>query len=117
VLGIGIYVSVPEQGYHRRYRGQGRGDIRKEIPPGIKSRLAAEVLKNFWQYYAGLGDRKYLSEYRNRSLITGRDIYILKNDDREKRMPRNRRQLSSHCKMRGRLFKALSSGEVSIRQA
>ena len=54
ILGIGMNIYVPEEGFH----------------------LAAEFLNRFLSIYQGIKREDYVEEYRRRSLVVGREIII-----------------------------------------
>ena len=117
VLGIGINVKTPKDGFPDDIK-----DIAVAVfedDPDIvdtKSRLVAEVLKRFWNYYIGLENKTFLSEYRKRSLVIGKEILVLGNNTSEKALAL---EIDDQCRLKVRLedgtIELLSSGEVSIK--
>lgn len=88
-----------------------------DIPPGgIRSRLAGEVLRRFWQYSQQLEQRAFLEGYRRRSLVVGKRIDILRG---EQRTPALALGIDDDCRLLVRTGDgrelALSSGEISVR--
>lgn len=74
VLGIGINVQAPPEGFPQEIR-QTAGALYSDTPPaGTRVRLAAEVLNRFFRYYSALPERTFMEEYQARSLLTGREI-------------------------------------------
>ena len=74
VLGIGINVQAPPEGFPQEIR-QIAGALYSDTPPaGTRVRLAAEVLNRFFRYYSALPERTFMEEYQSRSLLTGREI-------------------------------------------
>ncbi len=47
----------------------------------LRSFVATEFLENFFGYYNNLSEREFLSEYRSRSLLTGREITFVRGND------------------------------------
>lgn len=118
VLGIGVNVNPPTLGFPEEIRevasslfdrGSGEGDIR--------SRLAAEILKNFWEYYQKLGEKTFLKEYRERSMIVGHDILVLQGGSSNKALAL---AIDDSCHLiveyEDGSQETLSSGEISIRR-
>lgn len=69
VLGIGI--NVTDMGFPDELRekaGAAGGE------PSMRPALAAAVLERFFAYYDRLPDKGYLSEYRKRSILTGKTV-------------------------------------------
>ena len=116
VVGMGINVQPPQGGYPAEIR-QAAGALypRGQVPPGLRSRLAAAVLDNFYrQYRAPVG--QHLAQYRGRSAVLGRHILVLGQGE-----PRPARALSIEDNFALRVAfedgseQVLSSGEVSTR--
>jgi len=117
VLGVGINITEPEEGYPE--------EISKVtaalslVKPGKDSgrcRLIASVLDHFWAIYTRISDREFLSEYRSRSIVIGRDIYVLSGNEQK---PAFVLAIDDECRLIVRYcdggIATLSTGEVSIR--
>ena len=79
VLGIGVNLQEPEGGFPGELK-EIAGAVYQETeapPPGIRAALAAEILNSFFGFYQNLEKRPFLSEYRNRSLLTGKKIRFI----------------------------------------
>lgn len=118
VLGIGVNVNPPERGFPEDIKNiassifdriQNTGDVR--------SRLAAEILKNFWVYYQRLGEKTFLKEYKVRSMIVDQDIMVLQGASSKKAKAL---EIDDSCHLiveyEDGSRETLSSGEVSIRR-
>lgn len=116
VLGIGINVYRPQEGYPEEIAGiagavldnaNGAGDLR--------SRMAACVLKRFWAYYSELNKRRFLDKYKELSMIVGREVYVLRKNASHRAFVIG---IDDDCCLRVRYSdgseELLSSGEVSI---
>ena len=117
VLGIGINVTVPEQGFPEGIKGIAAAlTDRSEGSDSERCRLIAATLDIFWGYYQDLAGREFLDEYRARSTLLGRDIYImsLTGDDKK---PARAIAIDDNCRLVVRLENGetitLDSGEVS----
>lgn len=117
VLGIGINVKRPPQGF--------ASDIENiagaVLEPGqnvedIRSKLIAAILHNFWQYYKALDKHTFLPEYKQRSLVVGKQIYVLDGDNKK---PARAVAVTDTCELLVEYpdgkREVLSSGEVSIK--
>jgi BirA family biotin operon repressor/biotin-[acetyl-CoA-carboxylase] ligase len=117
VLGIGVNVEPPAGGFP--------GDIadiasavclNNSVQPGLKSRLIAEILKRFWQYYTTLGDKAYIAAYKRKSFILGREIEVLSGDATRRAKAID---IDDDCRLVVRYddgkTEALNSGEVRIK--
>lgn len=115
VVGIGINVTTKEfPADLSNIAGSIFSDKPKDRP--ITSILAAEILNNLSDSMDNLTDHTYLEEYKKRSFLIGKDIYVLKGKDT---LP----ALAIDIDERARLVveysdntrEALSTGEVSVR--
>ena len=117
VLGIGINVTKPEEGFP---------DALAEIACSLtdrvsgkdseRCRLIAATLDRFWDFYIDLSARKFLDEYRERSIVLGQDVYVISGDNRK---PAHALELDDDCRLIVRYenndIAALASGEVSVK--
>ena len=46
----------------------------------IMNLLAAEILNNVCEYISDIKSREYIEEYKSRSMLTGREVYVIKGD-------------------------------------
>lgn len=119
ILGIGINVKTPKDGFLDEIRDIATAvfeDDRDGVD--VKSRLVAEVLRHFWNYYIGLENRTFLSEYRKRSLLINKEVLVLGVNSSKKALAVG---IDDRCHLKVRLedgtTELLSSGEVSIKSA
>lgn len=77
VIGIGVNISTKD--FPGTLKSTA-GPVFKEKPENtpISSILAAEILNNLAECMNSLTDKKYLEEYRSRSFLIGKEIFILK---------------------------------------
>lgn len=90
---------------------------KKPTDQPIKSILAAELLNNLSSSMDKLTDHSYLEEYKRRSFLIGKDIYVLKGKNAYEAIAvdiDHRARLVVEYPDKSR--EALSSGEVSVRQ-
>lgn len=116
VVGIGVNLTEPKGGFPEELRGvAGAVFSPGEDTIGAKSRLAAGILRRFWEYYRALPQRVFWEEYCRRSVVVGREITILGTDPQ----PARAIGIDEECRLRVRLSdgseRLLSSGEVSVR--
>lgn len=116
VLGIGINVKMPEDGFPGEISDIAAAISAGEISAELRSKLIAETLKCFWSYYKNLPDKSFLKEYKQRSFVLGRDILVLSGESSRKARALD---LDDECRLVVRFedgsVETLSSGEVSIR--
>ena len=80
VLGIGINIAHPEKDFPSELHGIA-GALYDELPKGenIRSRLCAELLNSFFGYYKSLPQREFMEQYKRRSIIVGKKIFVIQN--------------------------------------
>lgn len=114
VLGIGINVRDPQGGFPAELQGIAASLYGAQ--GGDRALLAAAVLDAFFEEYAMLPDKRFVEEYRCRSLLNGRRITVKKptGDHAATAI-----EIDTACRLRVRYDdgteEALSSGDVSIR--
>lgn len=118
VLGIGVNVNPPTQGFPEEISDIASSVFERSMNTGdTRSRLAAEILNNFWQYYKTLGQKTFLREYRERSMIVGHDILVLHGSSSKKARALG---IDDSCHLiveyEDGSQENLSSGEISIRR-
>lgn len=114
VLGIGINVNAPENGFSSEIQGIA-GAVFDE-GDGDRALLAAAVLDAFFEEYAHLSEERFTDEYRARSCLVGKLIVVkAPTGDREA----TALGVDEQCRLLVRYEdgeeEALSSGDVSIK--
>lgn len=78
ILGIGINLLPPPEGFPKDIQNRAGSLYEQEKPPiFLKEKLAATVVKNFWKWYKNLNAKTYLDEYRRRSMLLGKTVEVL----------------------------------------
>ncbi|NLJ96900.1 MAG: biotin--[acetyl-CoA-carboxylase] ligase [Clostridiales bacterium] len=115
VIGIGINVSTKNFPDNLKSIAGSIFSKKPEDKP-ITSLLAAEVLNNLSQAMDNLTDRTYLEEYKKRSFLIGKEIYVLKGNES---LPAKALDIDDRARLvveyQNGSREALSSGEVSVR--
>lgn len=116
IVGIGINVSTAQTSFPDNIK-----DIATSIYPhssrrSIRSKIIGSVLNNLFEYKDRLGDSDILEEYKKRSFLIGKEIYILKGDEK---IPATAIDISDNAELVVKLedgsIKSLNAGEVSVR--
>lgn len=93
ISGTGINVFMPEDGFDNEIENiAGALTKRNTDIDNIRSKIAAKFIEKFYNYYKLYFDgeisldntfdvRDILEKYRNNSYLTGKDIYIIGNDE------------------------------------
>ena len=115
IVGIGVNVLEPKEGFPDTIKDTA-ASMFKESMPYIREETAVCILKEFMNVYIKGEKENILKEYRSRSIITGKDIYILKNGECEKGYAISIEDDYSLLvrKENGEIQK-ISSGDVSVR--
>ena len=115
VLGIGINAYAPEGGFPEEI-GEIAGAVFSRRCDDGKNALAAAFLNRFAEYYNARENGDYVEKYRNRSLVTGKEILILSPSGKRRAFAED---VDGQCRLLVRYEdgsrEALSSGEISIR--
>ncbi len=115
ILGIGINAYEPLCGYPDALKDIA-GAVFKVRESGLRSRLAAEIINRFFDYYNRLSNKAFIQEYRRRSLVIGKKINVISNDIS---ISATALEIDNDCRLLVRFEdgtrKYLSSGEISIK--
>lgn len=79
VLGIGINIKTPKEGYPEEfaYKTTSISEIIPSLPDDFNNMLIAEVLNQFDILYDNLEKKEYIKEYKLSSCILGKKIDVL----------------------------------------
>lgn len=116
VLGIGVNVAPPKQGFPNDLSHKA-GALLPQATSEVRDRLAADILERFWRYYTVLEKKTFLEEYRRRSLLDGKTVHILSADGaplRRVQVLGVDEEFSLVVKEKDGRISRLSSGEVSV---
>lgn len=117
ILGIGINVFAPQNGFPDSIESIA-GSVLEYSKRSCEtmSRIIAEILDRFAEYYKSIENKTFLAEYRTRSFVTGKKINVIKQDDIR---PAEAIAIDDNCGLRVRYAdgttETLISGEVSTR--
>ena len=116
VVGIGVNLTEPLGGFPSDIAGRA-GAVFKTLPDDADNMLAARILNEFFEFIGG-NAKDYVSEYRKRSFIIGKEIDVISLPTEKSRAAKAIgiddeyrlivRYEDGQCE-------ALSSGEVTIR--
>lgn len=123
VVGIGINVEAPENGFEEQIRDVA-GAVYEygQAPVGIKEKLITRVVEQFYSYYEKMDEKSYFKEYKNRSCLIGKEVTVIDNVQNPGRIENAVvLDINEKCHLIVRYqdgtLKELSSGDVSIRQS
>ena len=81
IVGIGINVSDPEDGFDEEIKDIACSVYGKNPPVGVKNRLVSEIINNFMAYYRNPEDKSYMEKYRAYSNIIGKAVDVYRGDE------------------------------------
>ncbi len=81
VLGIGINLYEPKNGFPKEISQIAGGVFQDKCSDGIKIKLIAQVINNFYEFYSTLPNKDFLEEYRAKDMLMGKTVSYLKNGD------------------------------------
>ena len=78
VIGIGVNLCPPKGGFAPEIQDIACGIFEENYPNGYKARLCAHIINSFFDIYENLDKGEFLQEYRERSVIIGKevDVYV-----------------------------------------
>ncbi len=116
VLGIGINVFEPEEGFPQDLGGIAHGISSATADTAdIRARLVAGIVNRFMAGYETIPAKTYLAEYRKRSLLDGRHVHIyVGSEDFMATVEGVDDDFRLHVKLDTGEERVLSSGEVHI---
>lgn len=79
VLGIGINLYTPPNGFPTDIKDKA-GSLFTAHDSDLRAMIIAEVLNEFFSMYETIENRAFIEEYRNRSMLNGRKVNVIKSD-------------------------------------
>ncbi|MDD7428477.1 MAG: biotin--[acetyl-CoA-carboxylase] ligase [Oscillospiraceae bacterium] len=117
VLGIGVNVTEPEEGFPDEIK-----DIAGSVfedgarVPDARSRIAAGIINTFFDFYLHPDKTDFIGEYKRRSIVIGKDVYLINGNNTEEARVTD---IDSECRLIVRTKdgteKRVSSGEISLK--
>lgn len=115
VVGIGINVIAPENGFPSEIKDIATSIFSGNAEDNIKEKIIAEVINRFFDMYSGI-DSDYVKRYKEYSYLTGREINIISGENLR---PATVLGITDDChllvKNEHGETEEISSGDVSVR--
>lgn len=115
IVGIGINLYQPGDGFGKDV-DKIAGAVFDTQEGNIKNKILAEVLNRYAYYYMNFREKKFVEEYRKRSLVLGKKISVIKTDKTREAMAID---IDDLCHLLveydDHSTEWLSTGEISIR--
>lgn len=117
IVGIGVNVQEPPGGFAPEIRDVAGALYKEEVPAGVRTQLAAEILNRFFGFYDHLTQRTFMDAYRERSLLTGMEVTFTQGDTVKEGLVLG---VDDEARLQVRLpngeEKLFSAGEVNIKK-
>lgn len=117
ILGIGINVTNPDNDFPDDIRNIAASIYgTNPCPNDIYNKLIAEILNNFMNYYYNLKEKTFMSEYRKKSMVIGKNVDVNLPNGTSKKAKVLDIDDDAHLLLQyeDKSFDTLSSGEISI---
>ncbi len=119
ILGIGVNVREPDGGFPEEIKATAGAVLSENADiPDARSRIAGEIINRFFEIYLHPDSSDYVSEYKRRSLVLGKEVYLISVNGDEKREA-HVLDIDDECRLVARLddgnIVTVSSGEVSLK--
>lgn len=87
VLGIGINVKEPKTEFPEEIRhiagSLGGEKLSDEKSDNLRNRLIADILVRIYNYYLRLDRHEFMSKYKEKSMLIGKEVYILSDKEQK----------------------------------
>lgn len=77
ILGIGINITPPENGFHKDIEGIATSIYSNDTcPKNYKSILCAKIIDKFFEGYVDIEEKKFIEKYRQKSMLIGKEVEV-----------------------------------------
>lgn len=87
VVGIGINVKEPKDNFPDEIKdiaGSMTGlELQKDINDNLRNRIVAKIVEKMYDYYKELNNHQFMGKYKEKSMLIGKDVYILTDENKE----------------------------------
>ena len=116
-MGIGVNIQEPPGGFPPEIRDVAGALYQEEVPAGVRTKLAAEIINRFFGFYEHLTQRPFMKSYQERSLLTGLEVTFTQGDRLQEGLVLG---VDDQARLQIRLTdgeeKLFSAGEVDIKK-
>ena len=117
IVGIGVNIQEPPGGFPPEIRDVAGALYQEEVPAGVRTKLAAEIINRFFGFYEHLTQRPFMKSYQERSLLTGLEVTFTQGDRLQEGLVLG---VDDQARLQVRLpdgeEKLFSAGEVDIKK-
>lgn len=117
VVGIGINLRKPENGFPENLAPIITSVFdENNYSTDARDRLIAMVISTFWHYYQNLSEKTFLKGYKDRSLLNGKEVYVLGGNSKKIATALDiDDEFRLHVRYKDGTDEYLQSGEVSVK--
>ncbi len=115
IVGIGVNLYPPENGFDKEIKNIA-GAVLENETENLKSKIVAEILNSFFNYYTSLSDKKHYAPYKERLFVLGKNVEIINSGETQNATVLDLDN-NFHLKvlLENNTVKELFSGEISIK--
>jgi BirA family biotin operon repressor/biotin-[acetyl-CoA-carboxylase] ligase len=81
VVGIGINIIPPENGFDDSIKDIATSIYEKDAPKGYKEHLCAKIIDKLIYHYSKIEEKSYMNKYREKSNIIGNEVDVYRGND------------------------------------
>lgn len=116
IVGIGINFSTPKNSYPDEIKEIATSLYENKPNDITRNQLVAEIINQVLASFKNLQSKEFIEDYKEKSIVIGRDIYILSNNSKTKAKAIDIDEQGGLIVLtEDGVLKTLNSGEISIR--
>ena len=116
IVGIGINFSTPKNSYPDEIKEIATSLYENKPNDITRNQLVAEIINQVLASFKNLQSKEFIEDYKEKSIVIGRDIYILSNNSKTKAKAIDIDEQGGLIVLtEDGIVKTLNSGEISIR--
>ena len=116
IVGIGINFSTPKNSYPDEIKKIATSLYENKPNDITRNQLVAEIINQVLASFKNLQSKEFIEDYKEKSIVIGRDIYILSNNSKTKAKAIDIDEQGGLIVLtEDGVVKTLNSGEISIR--
>lgn len=81
IVGIGVNISKPENGFDAEIENIATSIFEGDAPDGYKELLCARVIDNLIYYYSRMNDNEHMEAYKSHSNIIGKEVDVYRGNE------------------------------------
>lgn len=81
IVGIGVNITPPENGFDDTIKDIATSIYEKDAPKGYKELLCAKIIDKLIYHYSKIEEKSYMSKYKEKSNILGKEVDVYRGND------------------------------------